>query len=247
MSSSKSTSSRGLRLDAYLSRAGLASRKEARGLIRKGQVCVDGEVCRDAARRIQAEAVTLGEETIESPAVQTDFLVHKPVGLACSHDERESPLVFDLLDEVLSRRDLKIAGRLDRETSGLLILTTDGDFVHQLTHPTRKLPKRYRIQYKGKLVADAIEQCRTGILFKNDPRPTRPAELELHEPGKATLVLREGRTHQVRRMIHMLGGEVIGLHRDRVGSLTLPEDLPPGDLRPLDPGGRALLLSDSNL
>ena len=247
MSSSKSTSSRGLRLDAYLSRAGLASRKEARVLIRKSQVCVDGEVCRDAARRIHTEIVTLGEETVESPAAHADFVMHKPVGLACSHDQRESPLVFDLLDGALARRDLEIAGRLDRETSGLLILTTDGDLIHQLTHPTRKLPKRYRIQYKGELVADAVGQCQAGILLGNDPRPTRPAELELQGAGKATLVLREGRTHQVRRMIRALGGEVVGLHRDRVGSLMLPDDLLAGDLRLLDPGGRALLLSDKSL
>ncbi len=247
MSASKSTSSRGLRLDAYLSRAGLASRREARILIRKSQVCVDGEVCRDAARRIYSEIVTLGDETVESPAAHVDFLMHKPIGLACSHDQRESPLVFDLLDGALARRDLEIAGRLDRETSGLLILTTDGDLIHRLTHPTRKLPKRYRIQYKGELAVDAVEQCQAGILLGNDPRPTRPAELELQGAGKATLVLREGRTHQVRRMIRALGGEVVGLHRDRVGNFILPDDLLSGDLRPLDPGGRALLLSDKSL
>jgi len=236
-----------MRLDAYLARAGMASRKEARGLIRRGAVGVDGEVCRDAQRRITNERVTLGESAVESPAECTDFLVHKPIGLSCSHDDRESPLVFDLLDEVQRRRGLKIAGRLDRATSGLLVLTTDGDFVHRLTHPGRKVPKRYRITFLGSLVEDAVEQCLNGIPFGAEGRLTRPAELVVEGAGRATMVLREGRTHQVRRMIHKLGGEVVGLHRDRFGALDLPEDLEPGDLRPLEPGERACLLSESSL
>jgi 16S rRNA pseudouridine516 synthase len=240
-----------MRLDAYLARAGLASRREARGLIRRGAVKVDGEICRDSARRIAGEVVVLDDRPVESPASVRDFLLHKPVGVACSHDDREAPLVFDLLDETLRRRSLHIAGRLDRATSGLLILTTDGDFVHQLTHPTRKVEKRYRIEYEGVLVPDAVERCRAGILLKGEDRPTRPAELVLEGPGRATMVLREGRTHQVRRMIRLLGTEagadVVALHRDRIGALDLPPELEPGDLRPLGLDERALLLSAINL
>jgi 16S rRNA pseudouridine516 synthase len=236
-----------MRLDAYLARAGLTSRKEARGLIRRGAVQVDDQVCRDSQRRITSERVILGESVVESPVEQTDFLVHKPVGLSCSRDARESPLIFDLLDETLRRRDLKIAGRLDRATSGLLVLTTDGNFVHRLTHPTRKVPKRYRILFEGSLVEDAAERCRDGIALGAEGRLTRPAEFVLEGAGRATMVLREGRTHQVRRMIHKLGGEVIALHRDQFGSLDLPEDLAPGDLRPLEPGERACLLSERSL
>ena len=120
---------RGPRLDGYLSRAGLASRKQARALIKQGRVTVAGEICRDASRRIEGETVALDDAPVDSPVERADFLMHKPVGVACSHDEREAPLVFDLLDETLRRRSLKIAGRLDRETSGLLVLTTDGDFT----------------------------------------------------------------------------------------------------------------------
>jgi 16S rRNA pseudouridine516 synthase len=236
-----------MRLDAYLARAGLASRREARGLIRRGEVRVAGEVCRDPARRIVAEEVTLREQPVESPAEVRDFLLHKPTGLSCSHDERESPLVFDLLSESLRRRGLRIAGRLDRATSGLLILTTDGDLVHRLTHPSRKLPKRYRIELEGELANDAVECCASGLLLPGDERPTRPAELRLEGPGRATLVLREGRTHQVRRMMRALGAEVVGLHRDRIGDLELPPDLAPGNLRPLAPEERTLLLSASSL
>jgi len=236
-----------MRLDAYLARAGLASRREARALIRRGAVRVDGEVCRDGARRIGSERVAVGESPVESPAEVRDFLLHKPAGYSCSNDERESPLVFDLLDETLRRRSLLIAGRLDRATSGLLVLTTDGDLVHRLTHPGRKVPKRYRIGYEGELASDAVDRCREGFLLMGEDRPTRPSELVLEAPGRATLILREGRTHQVRRMTRILGAEVTTLHRDRVGALELPADLEPGDLRPLARDERALLLSDSSL
>lgn len=239
---------RGPRLDGYLSRAGLASRKQARALIKRGRVTVDGEVCRDASRRIDGgERVALDEVPVDSPVARADFLMHKPVGVACSHDEREAPLVFDLLVDRLRRRSLKIAGRLDRETSGLLVLTTDGDFIHQLTHPTRKVAKRYRVAYRGELPEDAVAQCRRGIFLTGDDEPTRPAELTVEAGGRATLVLREGRTHQVRRMFRALGATVTALHRDRVASLDLPPDLAPGDLRPLAPEERALLLSESSL
>jgi len=236
-----------MRLDAFLARAGLASRKEARGLIRRGDVLVDGEICRDSARRIVGEKVALGEAPVASPADVRDFLLHKPVGLSCSNDDREAPLVADLLSETLRRRSLLIAGRLDRATSGLLILTTDGDLVHRLTHPARKLPKRYRVEFEGELASNSVERCRDGLLLAGEDRPTRPAELEVEGAGRATLVLREGRTHQVRRMIRLLGGEVISLHRDRVGALNLPADLEVGAVRPLERDERALLLSDKSL
>ncbi len=236
-----------MRLDAYLARAGLASRREARGLIRRGAVSVDAEICRDAGRRIGGEVVTLHAERVDSPAEVRDFVLHKPIGFACSDDDREAPLVRGLLSEALRRRSLRIAGRLDRATSGLLVLTSDGDFVHRLTHPTRKLPKRYRIEYRGDLAADAVERCAVGLLLRGEDRPTRPAQLALCESGQATLILREGRTHQVRRMMRVLGGEVVALHRDRVGAFDLPADLEVGCLRALAPGERELLLSDSSL
>jgi 16S rRNA pseudouridine516 synthase len=236
-----------MRLDAYLSRAGLASRREARDLVRSGQVCVDGVVCREPATRIEGQAVTLASAVVSAPGEVKDFLLHKPVGLSCSRDAREAPLVFDVLDPVLRQRPLQIAGRLDRATSGLLVLTTDGDFVHRLTHPSRKLSKRYRVGYRGELAPDAVMQCEAGILLDGEDRPTRPAVLTLDGPGQATLVLREGRTHQVRRMFRALGAFVEALHRDRVGGLDLPSDLAPGAFRPLEAFERTLLTSESTL
>jgi 16S rRNA pseudouridine516 synthase len=247
MGKAKTKVESGMRLDAYLARAGLASRREARALIRRGEVCVAGEVCRDSARQVTDQEVRLGDEIVASPRIHRDYILHKPVGFACSEDDREAPLVRELLSDALRRRSLRIAGRLDRATSGLLLLTSDGDLVHCVTHPTRKLSKRYRVTYSGVLVEDAVTRCAEGFVLGKDDRPTRPAELSVGDPGQAILTLREGRTHQVRRMIRALGGEVVSLHRDRIGGLELPVDLEEGDLRPLDPEERALLLSDSSL
>lgn len=236
-----------MRLDAWLARAGLASRREARERIRRGEVRVDGVVCREPATRIEAEEVTVDGASVERPGETRDYLFHKPVGLSCSRDPREAPLVYDALDPALRARPLHIAGRLDRATSGLLVLTTDGDLVHRLTHPTRKLPKRYRVGYRGELAGDAVAQCEAGILLEGEEKPTRPARLDLDGPGAATLVLREGRTHQVRRMFRALGAFVETLHRDRIGGLDLPNDLEPGALRPLAPEERERLLTDKTL
>lgn len=225
----------------------MATRREARLLIRSGVVVVDGEVCRDSARRIREEDVRLEDKSVASPSAIRDFILHKPVGYACSEDDREAPLVRELLTQVLRRRSLRIAGRLDRATSGLLLLTTDGDLVHRVTHPTRKLSKRYCIEYEGELASDAVVRCAEGFVLGKDDRPTRPALLVLGDSGRATLVLREGRTHQVRRMIRALGGDVRKLHRDRIGGLELPNDLAEGEFRRLAPEERALLLSESNL
>ena len=221
MGASKGKTESGIRLDAYLAGAGLASRREALALVRRGAVFVDGEVCQDSARRILDEAVRLGDAPVESPVAVRDYILHKPVGYACSEDDREAPIVRELLTENLKRRSLKIAGRLDRATSGLLLLTTDGNLVHRVTHPTRKLPKRYRFEYDGELVPDAVARCAAGFILGNDDRPTRSAELVAETPGRATMTLREGRTHQVRRMMRVLGGEVTALHRDRIGALDL--------------------------
>jgi len=138
------------------------------------------------------------------------------------------------------------AGRLDRDTSGLLICTTDGQLIHRLTNPKRAVWKRYRIGYTGELSAHAVERCASGLSLPDDDRPTLPARLELHGAGEASLHLCEGRYHQVRRMIGALGGEVIRLHRDRIGALELPADLTPGMCRALRPDEEPALFEPSS-
>jgi 16S rRNA pseudouridine516 synthase len=177
------------------------------------------------------------------------LLVHKPLNLACSHDPREEPLLESIYPAEYAHLALESAGRLDRFTTGLLIVSTDGALIHSLTNPKRHVVKRYQIAYHGDLSANAGSRVARGLAIADDDRPTLPAILERHPTGtdglgRATLHLREGRFHQVRRMIAALGGEVVRLHRDRIGRLDLPDDLPPGGCRPLADADRALLFAE---
>jgi 16S rRNA pseudouridine516 synthase len=215
--------------------------------VRQGRVTLDGEVCRKAAEIVGERVVRLDAELVTPAPDVLHLVLHKPLGFACSHDSAETPIVDELLPPEWLRLGLQPAGRLDRETSGLLVLSTDGQIVHRLTHPARKVGKRYRIRYTGELVADAAEQCAAGLSLEQGDEPTRPAELELEGAGRATLVLREGRYHQVRRMIARLGAEVVALHRDRVGGYELPADLEAGRWRLLEDTDLERLLSDSSL
>ena len=231
------------RLDAFLSRQGLGTRSEVRELIRSGVVTVAGTVCRDHATQLRDRPVTVRGKAIEAGVDSATLLVHKPLGLACSHDPREAPLLESLYPPTLAHLAIEPAGRLDRDTSGLLVCTSDGQLIHRLTNPKKAVWKRYRVGYTGRLSAHAVERCAHGLQLPDDERPTLPARLELGAEGEATLHLCEGRYHQVRRMIAVLGGDVIRLHRDRVGGLELPGTLKPGDIREMTEGEVAALFT----
>ena len=218
------------RLDAFLSREGFGSRSEAKSLIRLGVVAIAGTICRDPGMIVNGVVTVRGAEVVPGPDAAT-LILHKPVGYACTHDEREQPLVHELVIPPWQNLPLEMAGRLDRATSGLLILTTDGQLIHRLTNPKRHVAKRYRITYQGALATNAVERCAAGMMLPDDPRLTLPAELILDGPDTATMLLREGRYHQVRRMIAACGGEVVALHRDRIGALDLPADCVAGTMR----------------
>lgn len=167
---------------------------------------------------------------------------HKPRGYSCSHSPEEAPIIDELLPSELCGIGLQPVGRLDRDTSGLLILTTDGQLNHALAQPRQKVEKRYRIGFRGKLPEDAVARCAAGMQIEGEPTPTRPAQLTIAHTGRfrtavaderlgeATLILQEGRRHQVRRMFRAMGASVVTLHRDRLGPYSLPRDLAPGQL-----------------
>ncbi len=219
------------RLDAFLAHQGLGTRSEVRDLIRSGLVTVGGAVCRNQAAHLRDQAVTVRGRLVVAGPDSATLLVHKPLGLACSHDPREAPLLESLYPAPLMHLPIEPAGRLDRDTSGILICTSDGQLIHRLTNPKQAVWKRYRVGYAGKLSAHAVERCAAGLTLPDEERPTLPARLELHAEGEATLHLCEGRYHQVRRMFAALGGEVLRLHRDRIGGLELPMGLAAGQCR----------------
>lgn len=240
---------RRIRLDAYLARAGLGTRSEVRRLVRQGRVSVGDDVCRRAGEWVEGRAVRLDMEIIAPPPDVLHAVLHKPAGFACSHDPREAPIIDALVPQAWLRLGLQSAGRLDRATSGLLVLSSDGRLVHDLTHPSRKVEKRYRVRFDGELPADAVQRCADGLRIAGSERPTRPARLEVEgeAEGHATMHVCEGRFHQVRRMFERLGVTVTALHRDRVGDYALPEDLVPGELRRLEPDDLLRLRRASSL
>ncbi|HAT10670.1 MAG TPA: hypothetical protein DCS97_08775, partial [Planctomycetes bacterium] len=206
------------------------------------RIAVNGVMTQKYHRRLRGDdRVALDGVGLGDPPDRSILVCHKPVGLACSHGAQDAPLIYDIVPPELRHPDLNTVGRLDRNTSGLLLLTCDGKFLVRVTAPERKQPKRYRIGYSGELATDAVERCRAGVMIDGFDTPCAPAELSLDGPARATLTISEGRHHQVKRMIAALGGKVVTLHRDRIGGLELPADLAPGQMRVLSEAEREQL------
>jgi 16S rRNA pseudouridine516 synthase len=225
------------RLDQFLANLGYCSRREARAWIDAERVAIRGEPARDVAQKALPAEVTIDGEPLDHPEGLL-LLLHKPVGLVCSHDEREGPNVYSLLPERWRRRNPLVTsvGRLDKETSGLLLLTDQSPLVHRLTSPKQKVPKVYRATVDRDLSPDLVPRFASGTFtLAGEPDPCAPAELCLLSPREAEITLTEGRYHQVRRMFSAGGATVLALHRKRFGALELGE-LPAGTWRelPLD-------------
>lgn len=222
------------RLDQLLANLGYCSRREARGWIEAGRVAVAGHIADDPGQKSPPDAVRVDGEPLDHPDGLL-LMMNKPLGRVCSHDAREGPSVYDLLPERWRRRNpvVTTVGRLDKDTSGLLLLTDQSALVHRLTSPKHKVPKVYRATLDADLPADAGEILARGtLLLKGETEPCAPAELRVLGPREAELTLTEGRYHQVRRMFSAVGCEVVALHRARFGELELGE-LAPGQWREL--------------
>ena len=224
------------RLDQLLANLGYCSRREARAWIQAGRVTVRGAVVDDFGAKADASDVRVDGAPLDHPAGLL-LLLHKPTGLVCSHDEREGPNVYSLLPPRWRARNPPVTsiGRLDKDTSGLLLLTDQSELVHRLTSPKHKVPKVYRATVNADLTPALIPLFASGtLLLKDELAPCAPAELKIILPREAELTLTEGRYHQVRRMFASQGAEVLTLHRVRFGDLELG-DLKPGQWRELPP------------
>lgn len=222
------------RLDQLLANLGYCSRREARDWIDDGRVTVAGQIADDPGEKTSAALVQVDGEPLDHPDGLL-LLMHKPVGLVCSHDGREGPSVYGLLPPRWQRRNPPVTtiGRLDKDTSGLLLLTDQSDLVHRLTSPKHKVPKIYRATLDADLPPGLAEIFASGtLMLRGETAPCAPAELRVLGPRVAELTLTEGRYHQVRRMFASQGCEVLTLHRVRFGHLELGE-LAPGTWREL--------------
>jgi len=183
---------------------------------------VAGEVAWDASAHVaEGAAVTLDEQPLRLPG-KVVLMLHKPAGVVTATRDNRDRTVLDVVPRDLLVRDLSPVGRLDKDATGLLLLTNDGALLHRLTHPKRHVPRTYALRWDGLLPADAVEKCAAGLALE-DGSVCLPAELVVTAPGVGTMTVHQGMYHQVKRMIAMLGGVVTSLHRTHYGPLALGE------------------------
>ena len=228
-----------VRLDRLLANLGYGSRNEVQQLVRRGVVMLDGARAEDASQRIALSAdlparLTIGGDVLD-PLPGMALMLHKPLGVTCSHKEA-GPLVYDLLPARWRRREptLSTVGRLDKESSGLLLLTDDGALLHRLTSPKSHFPKVYEVGCKHPVDARQVTQLIEGVMLKDEKTPVRAAACEIVDERTLRLTLTEGKYHQVKRMLAAVANRVETLHRSAFGALTLPADLAPGEWRWLE-------------
>ena len=233
-----STKASTLRLDRLLANMGYGSRREIEQMVDAGWIKLDGAVLRVSDQRIPVEAslterMQVRGKPLDPPPGLATLMLHKPLGVTCSHKEAGG-LVYDLLPDRWRQRDPAIStiGRLDKQTSGLLLLTDDGALLHKVISPKRHVPKQYEAVLDRPLKGDeAAIFAAGGLLLDGDDKPLLPATMVALDERRARLTLTEGRYHQVRRMFAAVGNHVVALHRDRIGGLDLPADLEPGQWR----------------
>ncbi|WP_193213281.1 pseudouridine synthase [Luteolibacter marinus] len=225
-----------MKLDRLLAKHESMGRTRARAAIVSGTVTVDGRV----SRRIDHEVdrfmrVEWSGTVIRSAERKIHLMLHKPVGVVSATSDAEHPTVIDLIDDP-DRHTLHLVGRLDRNTSGLMLLTNDGRWSKQLMNPERKVPKVYLVETRDPIPPDAVAAFAAGFHFHTEDLVTRPVLLEILGENLARLTLHEGRYHQIKRMFHRTGNRVVKLHREQIGPFRLPPDLGPGEWRHLDHG-----------
>ncbi len=227
---------RRLRVDQLLSRFGYCSRREASRWVRDGRVTAGESAVDEPEVRVDPQTVKVDGQFIEGVGGLL-VLLHKPAGVVCSRDEREGASVYDLLPPRWSARNPPVTsvGRLDRETTGLLLITDVGEWVHRWTSPRHHVSKIYEATLDGPVREEWRAIFASGELrLDGEDKPCLPAVLTFVSERQARLELTEGRYHQVRRMFAAVGGNVVRLHRARFGAYELG-DLPIGQWRPLDP------------
>lgn len=225
-----------MQLERILHRHGFGTRKGCRVLIRQGRVAVGAEVCADPFAEFATDGLVFSVDGTVWPYCEfATVLLHKPAGYECSRKPQHHPSVLELLPVPLRERGVQPIGRLDEDTTGLLLVTDDGQLNHQLSSGKRKVPKVYLATTRRPLDAGQIDQLRAGVLLADEVEPIAAAAAEMVDSHRLRLTLTEGKYHQVKRMVAAVGNRVEALHREAVGELGLPEDLAPGQWRWLTP------------
>ena len=224
-----------MKLYRILQSQGFGSRKGCIARVRAGSVEVNGAVCEDP----EAEVDTTGLElTVDGEPwtyrTQAYLLLHKPAGYECSHHPSHHPSVFSLLPPLLVARGVQCVGRLDQDTTGLLLFSDDGQFIHRMISPKKGVAKVYRASCAEPVSDALLDALRAGVLLNDEPAPIAALACERLDAHTLRLTLAEGKYHQVKRMIAAAGNHVEQLHREAIGAHRLPSELAPGAWRWLD-------------
>lgn len=221
-----------MRLDKLLSSAGGCSRADAKRLLSAGAVTVDGKAVKSGSIKADpdSQAVLLnGKRLTYSEHIY--IIMNKPLGVVSSTDDPDSPTVLDILPNELVRKGLFPAGRLDKYTGGMMLITDDGEFAHNILAPKKHLPKVYRFTLDAPVLNDELVKKFKGGVYLGGGEYSSPAYLAIDSPTEGRVMIFEGIYHQVRRMFDQNGGRVTALKRIRIGGLSLPDDLSEGESR----------------
>ncbi|GAA5445329.1 ribosomal small subunit pseudouridine synthase A [Microbulbifer sp. NBRC 101763] len=210
------------------------SRSDVKRAAKAERISVNGEIVTDPAAKVQAgDALYLDGEPLHEPGPRY-IMLNKPLGYVSATKDGEHPTVLDLIDEP-NKSKLHIAGRLDIDTTGLVLLTDDGQWSHKVTSPNHHCDKTYYAMLAERIEEDAVAKFAKGIWLNNEKKRTKPAKLEILYANEVRLTIGEGRYHQVKRMFAALGNRVLELHRERIGDISLDEELQEGEYRLLTP------------
>lgn len=227
-----------IRLDKYLADMGIGTRQEVKRYIRQGRVLLEGVPAKRPEEKVDEarSRVFFDGKEVAYTAFEY-YMLNKPAGVISASEDAREQTVVDLIDS-RKRKDLFPVGRLDRDTQGLLLITNDGELAHRLLSPKKHVDKVYYVMAEGEVTEEDAEKFLEGVNIGTEEKPewTAPADLEIiksAEVSEARLTVREGKFHQVKRMFHRVGKEVLSLKRERMGTLVLDEALGPGEYRQL--------------
>lgn len=219
-----------MRLDKFVSHATGLPREISKRLIRKRQVQVNGTMVSNAAFQVEdTDNVTLEGETLHIRGPRY-LMLHKPCGVVCATEDGDHPTVLDLIED-MDTEGLSIGGRLDIDTTGLVLLSDDGQWLHRVTSPRHLFSKVYRATLQEPVDQQTIDSFATGMLLRGEDKRTAPAQCEALPDNGARVTLNEGRYHQVKRMFAACGNHVVSLHREKIGAVALDDTLAEGEYR----------------
>ncbi|OOS01703.1 16S rRNA pseudouridine(516) synthase [Canicola haemoglobinophilus] len=222
-----------MRLDKFLAENTGLTRSQATKALRQSAVTINGKIEKSGATKVTAQdEICFEGEVLPWVEAGQYIMFYKPQGYVCSNDDGDYPTIYQFFDYPLNNK-LHSAGRLDVDTTGLVLLTDDGQWSHRITSPKHQCEKTYLVTLADPVEDHYQQACAEGILLRGEKMLTKPAKLEILDDYNVNLTISEGRYHQVKRMFAALGNKVVGLHRWKIGHIELDEQLQEGEFRSL--------------